>query len=166
MLFLNPKVNVFKIIISQFSVFKNAKTDKFSAWDFCCFIVFPIVISVLLVFSLGYSITNTLASVLTTVFAFVFTVLFGFAAILVGKINSCNKIEKQVTEETFISVLSSTLLSLIAAIVCIVLLNIDEKAECIRSILSTVIYGISFMTIMLMLMITKRTYIIYCNTKK
>lgn len=44
--------------------------------------------SLAIILTIGFRciIDDDLASVLTTVFAFVFTVLFGFAAILVGKI--------------------------------------------------------------------------------
>ena len=161
MLFLNPKVSIIKILIKQLSVFKNAKNEKISVWDLVCFIVAPIVLAILLVF-----ISNSVASVLTTVYAFVFTVLFGFAAVLVGKIDSKNELEKQVTEETFVSVLTSNILSLINAIASIILLNINEDSECVRNLVSAIIYSISFITIMLLLMITKRTFIIYCDKKK
>ena len=131
MLFLNPKVNIIKILIKQLSVFKNAKNEKISVWDLVCFIVAPIVLAILLVFILGYDISNSVASVLTTVYAFVFTVL-----------------------------------SLINAIASIILLNINEDSECVRNLVSAIIYSISFITIMLLLMITKRTFIIYCDKKK
>lgn len=162
----NPKVSIIKIFIKQLSVFKNAKTEKISVWDLFCFIVAPIVLAILLVFKLGYDISNSVAGVLTTVYAFIFTVLFGFAAVLVGKIDSKNELEKQVTEETFVSVLTSNILSLINAIASIILLNIKEDSECVRNIVSVIIYSISFITIMLLLMITKRTFIIYCDKKK
>ena len=155
MLFLNPKVSIIKILIKQLLVFKNAKNEKISVWDLVCFIFAPIVLAILLVFILGYDISNSVASVLTTVYAFVFTVLFGFAAVLVGKIDSKNELEKQVTEETFVSVLTSNILSLINAIASIILLNINEDSECVRNLVSAIIYCISFITIMLLLMITK-----------
>ena len=85
---------------------------------------------------------------------------------LVGKIDSKNELEKQVTEETFVSVLTSNILSLINAIASIILLNINEDSECVRNLVSAIIYSISFITIMLLLMITKRTFIIYCDKKK
>ena len=70
------------------------------------FIFFPIVLSVIITFGFGSIIDDTLAGVLTTVFAFVFTVLFGFAAILVGKLDCDNEIEKQVVGETFVSIMT------------------------------------------------------------
>ena len=122
MLFGNKKVRILSVLIKQLQVFKNAKTDKISVWDIVCFIFFPIVLSVIITFGFGSIIDDTLAGVLTTVFAFVFTVLFGFAAILVGKLDCDNEIEKQVVGETFVSIMTSNILSLIAYILSIILL--------------------------------------------
>lgn len=164
MLFGNKKVRISSVLIKQLQVFKNAKTDKISVWDIVCFIFFPIVLSVIITFGFGSIIDDTLAGVLTTVFAFVFTVLFGFAAILVGKLDCDNEIEKQVVGETFVSIMTSNILSLIASILSIaIIITGDEKA---KLILTICVYSFSFMIIMLLLMISKRTFIIYCENKK
>ena len=164
MLFGNKKVRILSVLIKQLQVFKNAKTDKISVWDIVCFIFFPIVLSVIITFGFGSIIDDTLAGVLTTVFAFVFTVLFGFAAILVGKLDCDNEIEKQVGGETFVSIMTSNILSLIASILSIaIIITGDEKA---KLILTICVYSFSFMIIMLLLMISKRTFIIYCENKK
>ena len=164
MLFGNKKVRILSVLIKQLQVFKNAKTDKISVWDIVCFIFFPIVLSVIITFGFGSIIDDTLAGVLTTVFAFVFTVLFGFAAILVGKLDCDNEIEKQVVGETFVSIMTSNILSLIASILSIaIIITGDEKA---KLILTICVYSFSFMIIMLLLMISKRTFIIYCENKK
>ena len=143
MLFGNSKVRVFSVLVNQIKVFKNAKTEKLSWWDIVCFIIMD----------------DDLASVLTTVFAFVFTVLFGFAAILIGKMESNNDIERKVVGETFVSIVSSTILSLLAAILSIIIL--ETESEMAEKIISCVVYSFSFMIIMLLLMITKRTFLIY-----
>lgn len=164
MLFGNKKVRILSVLIKQLQVFKNAKTDKISVWDIVCFIFFPIVLSVIITFGFGSIIDDTLAGVLTTVFAFVFTVLFGFAAILVGKLDCDNEIEKQVVGETFVSIMTSNILSLISSILSIaIIITGDEKA---KLILTICVYSFSFMIIMLLLMISKRTFIIYCENKK
>ena len=151
MLFGNKKVRILSVLIKQLQVFKNAKTDKISVWD-------------IVTFGFGSIIDDTLAGVLTTVFAFVFTVLFGFAAILVGKLDCDNEIEKQVVGETFVSIMTSNILSLIASILSIaIIITGDEKA---KLILTICVYSFSFMIIMLLLMISKRTFIIYCENKK
>lgn len=163
MLFCNRKANVVRIFIKQITVFKNYNSNKTSIWDLLCFLFFPIIVSVLFVESLDYTISNEVATILSTVFSIIFTVLFGFASIIVGKIESNNKIEKQVIEETFISVLSSTILSLIATILSVIIPILGNKNTVIREILSITLLSISLITIMLMLVITKRTFKVYCK---
>lgn len=163
MLFGNKKVRVFPVLIKQLQVFTNAKTEKISLWDILCFIIMPIVLAISIAIGFECIVNDVLAGVLTTVFALVFTVLFGFAAILVGKINSNNAIEKQVVGETFISIMSSNILSLMATVLSIVI--IITTNEIVIVVLSIFIYSFSFMIIMMLLMISKRTFIIYCNNK-
>lgn len=164
MLLGNKKVRVLPVLIKQLQIFKNANTNKISTWDIVCFIILPIVLAVLITIGLRYEIDNSLAEVLTTVFAFVFTVLFGFAAILVGKLDSNNEIEKQVVGETFVSIMTSNILSLVSAGLSIAI--IITTNEITSLILSVFVYSMSFMIIMLLLMISKRTFIIYCNNKE
>lgn len=164
MLFFNRKVRLFALIKEQMLVFKNDKTKKLSIWDYVCFLVLPLIVAIILVYKLEFTIDDTLANLLTTVFSVVFTVLFGFAAIMIGKIDSQNKIEKQVAEETFVSIVSSTLLSLIAAVLSIALTQIDFLF-CLQ-IISAVILTLSLIIIMLILLITKRTFFLYVKNKK
>lgn len=163
MLFGNRKVRIYKVIVEQLKVFRNAKSKKISIWDIICFIIIPIILSFIITLKFKCIIDDKLAEVLTTVFSLVFTVLFGFAAILVGKIESSNIIEKEVVEETFISIVSSTILSLVVAILSIII--IIESNCLVILILSIIVYSISFMLVMLILMITKRTFLIYCDNK-
>jgi hypothetical protein len=163
MIFGNKKVRVFPVLMKQLQVFKNAKTDRTSLWDILCFVIMPIVLAVIITYGFDCQIDDTLAGVLTTVFAFVFTVLFGFAAILVGKLDSNNEIEKQVVGETFVSIMTSNILSLIAAVLSIMVIITNN--EMANLVLSICIYSFSFMIIMLLLMISKRTFVIYCSNK-
>ena len=159
MLFFNRKVRLFALIKEQILVFKNDKKKRLSPWDFVCFLILPLVIAVILVYKLNFTINDDLANLLTTVFSIIFTVLFGFASVMLSKIDSQNKIEKRVAEETFISIVSSTVLSLTAAIISIILTQINS---CIYlRIISAVIITLSLMIIMLILLITKRTFYIY-----
>lgn len=157
----NKKVSLTRLFIRQIQVFKNAHTNKFSLWDLVCFIVFPIIISVLIVFGLPYQVDVGLAETLTTVFSLVFTILFGFAAVIVENSESENSKKKRVVGETFVSIVSSTALSLFAAIISIILTKIS--VDLVASILSVVLFSISFSIVMLLLMITKRTFVIYCE---
>lgn len=161
MLFGNRKVRIFAVFAMQFQVFKNARNNKVSPWDIVCFLFMPVALAAIITYKFGITIDDTLAQVFTTIFSLAFTVLFGFAAILVGKIDSKHNIEKQVVGETFVSIVSATLLCLISTILSIVTIKVDNSI--ILSLLSFIIYSISFMIVMLVLLITKRTFIIYCN---
>lgn len=163
MLFCNRKVRLWSLLIEQIRVFRNDKKKRISLWDCICFLVFPMVISLIFVYKLGFTINNNLAELLTTVFSIVFTVLFGFAAIMISKIDSQNKAEKQVAEETFVSIVSSTILSLIAAVLSIVLTQVNS-VMCLQIISSSVV-TISLIIIMLLLLITKRVFLLYVDRK-
>mgnify|MGYP006916064273 CR=1 FL=1 len=164
MLFLNKKVNLIRLFIKQLEVFKNAHTGKRSIWDIICFFVFPIAISGLIVFGLSFRVTAQLAETLTTVFSLVFTILFGFAAVIVEKRESDTEKKKRVISETFVSIITSTSLSLFSAFISI-LLTVIAKDPYV-SILSVILFAVSLHIIMLLLMITKRTFVIYCEDKQ
>jgi hypothetical protein len=83
---------------------------------------------------------------------------------LVGKLDCNNQIEKQVVGETFVSIMTSNILSLIASILSIAIIITD--GDKVNLILSICVYSFSFMIIMLLLMISKRTFIIYCENEK
>jgi len=163
MLFANRKARVYSVFLEQLRVFKNAKTNKYSLWDIICFILLPIGLATVIVFALQTTISDDLAGVLTTIFSLVFTLLFGFSAILVGRIESQNKIEKQVVKETFVSIITATLLSLLSAILSIIIIGICNAS--ILSALSLIVLATSFMNVMLLLLIIKRTHIIYSESK-
>ena len=161
MLFFNRKVNLIRLFIKQLDVFKDARTGKRSVWDVLCFFVFPIVIAISIVFGMSFKITTQLAELLTTVFSLVFTILFGFAAVIVEKRESDNAIKKRVVSETFVSIITATALSLLAALVSIILTSMT--GDLYVSVLSVILLAISIHIIMLLLMITKRTFVIYCE---
>lgn len=163
MLFGNRKVRLLKIICEQMKVFRNAKTKRLSLWDFLCFVIFPIVAAVVVVFKLKLIISVDLAELFTTVFSIIFTVLFGFAAILVAKIDSEKELEKKVAEETFVSIITSTTLSLIAGVLSIVLTQVNNTI--MKEFISIIVLSTSFMIVMLLLLITKRTFLLYVNNK-
>ena len=163
-LFLNRKVRLFALAKEQLQVFKNANKETISLWDLLCFLVIPLVIAIILVYKLDFIVDNDLANLLTTVFSIICPILFGFATIMIGKIDSQNKLEKQVAEETFVSIVSSTVLSLFAAIIAIVLTQMDSET-CLQ-FLSTIILALSIMIILLILLITKRTFYLYIDHNK
>lgn len=165
MLLGNRKVRLLTVLSRQVQVFKNARTERISIWDITCFAVLPFFLAWIIVYKMGITIDETLSGILTTVFSLVFTVLFGFAAIIVGKIDSQNEIEKEVVEETFISIVSSTILSMISVVCSIIVIVIS--VEWVEELMSVFTFGVSIVTTMLLLLVTKRTFIIYDkNTKK
>lgn len=164
MLFCNRKVWLWAVLKEQISVFRNAKKERVSLWDCLCFFVFPWVVSYICTCKLNFVIKVDLAELLTTVFSIVFTVLFGFAAVMVSKIDSDNKKEKQVAEETFVSIVSATLMSLISAVLSILLTQIES--EIILKITSIGLLGSSLVIIMLLLLITKRTFFLYIDNRQ
>lgn len=161
MIFGNRKVRIISVFAMQFQGFKNARNNKISLWDIVCFLFMPVVLAAIITYKFQIIMDDTLAQVFTTIFSLAFTVLFGFAAILVGKIDSKHDIEKRVVGETFVSIVSATLLCLISTILSIITIRVNNFT--ILSLLSFAVYSISFMIVMLMLLITKRTFIIYCN---
>ncbi len=164
MLFFNKKVNLIRLFIEQLKVFKNARTGKQSIWDLICFFVFPIAISGLIVFGLSFRVTAQLAETLTTVFSLVFTILFGFAAVIVERRERDTEKKKRVVSETFVSIITSTSLSLFAAFISILLTIITK--DLYVSILSIILFAVSLHIIMLLLMIIKRTFVIYCEGER
>lgn len=157
------KVNLCHLFCKQLQVFRNDRTGKISLWDIISFILIPIIVSLLIVLGLSYQIDTQLAEILTTVFSLVFTILFGFAAVIVEKSENNDSKRKRVIGETFVSIVTSTVLSLFAAISSILLTKIDNRVGI--SILSVVVFALSFHIVMLLLMITKRTFIIYCGNE-
>ena len=67
-------------------------------------------------------------------------------------------------EETFISIMSATVLSLISVIFSIIVVKIE--VEWAITLVSAIVYSVSIMTIMLLLLVSKRTFIIYNDTTK
>lgn len=164
MFFFNRKVRLFSLMKEQMMIFKNDKTKKVSLWDYVCFFAFPLTVAIILVCKLKFIIDDSLANLLTAVFSIVFTVLFGFAAIMISKIDSKNRIEKQVAEETFVSIVSTTILSLVSAMLSIVLTQVVSEVG--LKIISASILFLSLIIIMLTLMVTKRTFFLYVKHKK
>ena len=160
----SKKVRLTKLCFEQFKVFRNAKNNKTSFWDIICFIVSPIVSSLLIVYYFNFLIDIELAQLLSTLFSIVFTVLFGFVSILVAKINSERSLEKKVAEETFISIITTTTIALVDTILSIIL-STDQSFE-IKRIVSVIVICLSFITIMLLLLIIKRTFLLFINNGK
>lgn len=62
------------------------------------------------------------------------------------------------------SIMTSNILSLISALLSIAIIVTNNVVA--SFVLSICVYSFSFMIIMLLMMISKRTFIIYCSNKK
>ena len=160
----NSKSNISSIFSAQFKVFINNRRKRISILDIFSFVVCPIVLSLVICFWRGFVITKDLAQILTTAFSLIFTLLFAFQAILVGKKDSNNEVESKVIKQTFVSIVTASVLSLISIILSAILMF---TSNCIATrIFTTLILALSFMTIMLLLMIIKRTFKVFTHDDK
>ena len=155
----NRKINVVKVFVEQLKIFKNNRTQKVSFWDILSFIVCPLLLSLIMVTWYEFSIKKELAQILTTAFSLIFTLLLAFETILVGKKNSTNEVEREVINQTFISAVSSSVFTLTGIILSITIMFVSNGITI--KILTTIILTLSFATVMLLLMIIKRTFKIF-----
>ena len=99
----NPKIQLARIFVQQFKVYKNDKTHKISLFDILSFLIAPICIAILVTFSLPYEKVATSAGTIMTVFSIVATLLLSFLALLVDK-STTNQKEKEVIDQTFVTI--------------------------------------------------------------
>ena len=157
----NRKINVAKVLFEQLKVFRNNRTQKTSFWDILSFIICPILLSLIMVFWHEFYIDNELAQILTTSFSLIFTLMLAFETILVSKKDSKNVVEKEVISQTFISVVSASIFSLTGIILSITIMFASNCT--VIKILTAIMLVLSFMTVMLLLMIIKRTFKIFMS---
>ena len=163
MLFGNRKTRVTQILAAQLRVFRNAKTRKTSIWDSICFIVMPVIVAIIISFALGWEInSDTFTGILALILVLIATALeFMFLA---RRTESDNKVKKQVMDETFVSILTSNVLSLFTAILSIVVLEVYDSIA--KKILTACIYSAVLMIAMLILLILKRIFALFIDNDK
>ena len=159
----NRKTRVTQILAAQLRVFRNAKTRKTSIWDSICFIVMPVIVAIIISFDLGWEInSDTFTGILALILVLIATALeFMFLA---RRTESDNKVKKQVMDETFVSILTSNVLSLFTAILLIVVLEVYDSIA--KKILTACIYSAVFMIALLILMILKRIFALFIDNDK
>lgn len=159
----NRKTRVTQILAAQLRVFRNAKTRKTSIWDSICFIVMPVIVAIIISFDLGWEInSDTFTGILALILVLIATALeFMFLA---RRTESDNKVKKQVMDETFVSILTSNVLSLFTAILLIVVLEVYNSIA--KKILTACIYSAVFMIALLILMILKRIFALFIDNDK
>lgn len=158
----NRKTRV-TILAAQLRVFRNAKTRKTSIWDSICFVVMPVIVAIIISFALGWEInSDTFTGILALILVLIATALeFMFLA---RRTESDNKVKKQVMDETFVSILTSNVLSLFTAILSIVVLEVYDSIA--KKILTACIYSAVLMIAMLILMILKRIFALFIDNDK
>ena len=159
----NRKTRVTQILAAQLRVFRNAKTRKTSIWDSICFVVMPVIVAIIISFALGWEInSDTFTGILALILVLIATALeFMFLA---RRTESDNKVKKQVMDETFVSILTSNVLSLFTAILSIVVLEVYDSIA--KKILTACIYSAVLMIAMLILMILKRIFALFIDNDK
>lgn len=162
MLFGNRKAKVTQILAAQLRVFRNAKTRKTSIWDSICFVVMPVIVAIIISFALGWEInSDTFTGILALILVLIATALeFMFLA----RRTESDNVKKQVMDETFVSILTSNVLSLFTAILSIVVLEVYDSIA--KKILTACIYSAVLMIAMLILMILKRIFALFIDNDK
>lgn len=162
MLFGNRKTRVTQILAAQLRVFRNAKTRKTSIWDSICFVVMPVIVAIIISFALGWEInSDTFTGILALILVLIATELeFMFLA----RRTESDNVKKQVMDETFVSILTSNVLSLFTAILSIVVLEVYDSIA--KKILTACIYSAVLMIAMLILMILKRIFALFIDNDK
>ena len=149
----NRKLNVFKVIIEQFSIYKNDKTKKCSKYDIFTFFISPLIASILLSFLIDLNFILERSELFITILSIISTILFSFLALLIEKrILFKNDKANQVSNETYISIIMTILYSLIAIIIMIGLLLVPTRKLLVQ-IFSIVIYYFAIKIILNILMI-------------
>lgn len=165
MLFGNRKTRVTQILAAQLRVFRNAKTRKTSIWDSICFVVIPVIVAIIISFALGWEInSDTFTGILALILVLIATALEFMFLARRTETESDNKVKKQVMNETFVSILTSNVLSLFTAILSIVVLEVYDSIA--KKILTACIYSAVLMIAMLILMILKRIFSLFIDNDK
>ena len=163
----NPKIQLTRIFVEQFKVYKNDKTHKISMFDILSFLIAPICISILTSVSLPYEKVATSAGTIMTVFSIVATLLLAFLALLVDK-STTNQKEKEVIDQTFVTI-SVDIVYSIFVVMLFVLPDFIEFTDIIEKIFVGVVAFLIIKILLNVFMILKRVHAILSiagNSKK
>lgn len=158
----NPKIQLTRIFVEQFKVYKNDKTHKISMFDILSFLIAPICISILTSVSLSYEKVATSAGTIMTVFSIVATLLLSFLALLVDK-STTNQKEKEVIDQTFVTI-SVDIVYSIFVVMLFVLPDFIEFTDIIEKIFVGVVAFLIIKILLNVFMILKRVHAILSNT--
>ena len=158
----NPKIQLTRIFVEQFKVYKNDKTHKISMFYILSFLIAPICISILTSVSLPYEKVATSAGTIMTVFSIVATLLLSFLALLVDK-STTNQKEKEVIDQTFVTI-SVDIVYSIFVVMLFVLPDFIEFTDIIEKIFVGVVAFLIIKILLNVFMILKRVHAILSNT--
>lgn len=157
----NPKIQLTRIFVEQFKVYKNDKTHKISMFDILSFLIAPICISILTSVSLPYEKVATSAGTIMTVFSIVATLLLSFLVLLVDK-STTNQKEKEVIDQTFVTI-SVDIVYSIFVVMLFVLPDFIEFTDIIEKIFVGVVAFLIIKILLNVFMILKRVHAILSN---
>lgn len=157
----NPKIQLTRIFVEQFKVYKNDKTHKISMFDILSFLIAPICISILTSVSLPYEKVATSAGTIMTVFSIVATLLLSFLALLVDK-STTNQKEKEVIDQTFVTI-SVDIVYSIFVVMLFVLPDFIEFTDIIEKIFVGVVAFLIIKILLNVFMILNRVHAILSN---
>lgn len=157
----NPKIQLTRIFVEQFKVYKNDKTHKISMFDILSFLIAPICISILTSVSLPYEKVATSAGTIMTVFSIVATLLLSFLALLVDK-STTNQKEKEVIDQTFVTI-SVDIVYSIFVVMLFVLPDFIEFTDIIEKKFVGVVAFLIIKILLNVFMILKRVHAILSN---
>lgn len=156
----NRKVNVFKIIGKQFKVYRNDKVGKISKYDLLSFVISPILLSTLMIFVVDLEFIKSKSETIITILSIVATILLSFLTLLIDKKNiSSNEKIKQVSSETYITIIMTTLFSLFAITILIIQAFLPNVLWMMQ-ICNVFVYFCLIKILLNILMILKRMFLI------
>ena len=159
---LNPKVQLTKIFVEQFKVYKNDKTKKISPYDILSFLIVPIAFGVLVAFLLPYDKIISASDTIITVFSIVATLLLSFLALLVDK-STTNKTEKELVKQTFVTITIDIVYSIFVVLLFAITYFVDFNC-----VVKKIFIGlVAFLIVKILLnvfMILKRVFSVLSNS--
>ena len=159
---LNPKVQLTKIFVEQFKVYKNDKTKKISLYDILSFLIIPIALAVLVACSLPYDKIISASDTIITVFSIVATLLLSFLALLVDK-STTNKTEKELVKQTFVTITIDIVYSIFVVLLFAITYFVDFNC-----VIKKIFIGlVAFLIVKILLnvfMILKRVFSVLSNS--
>ena len=153
---ISRKVNVFKIIIEQFKIYKNDRNGKYYWLDLITFLLIPVFIGAVVALNLPISKITGNADSIITVFSLIATLPLSFLALLIDRILKTKK-EEEVAKETFVSITIGIIYTMVI-IGVIVFATLTPLPTIVGKILVGTIATLTVKMVLNILMILKRVF--------